>query len=193
MDTPIPKRPSGYRQGRCDAPLQVEAFVDLECPFSKKAWPTLLRLTQVYSHEQVSITVYPIVLADHRQSWDVTKAAVTLSQGNPSSFWEIATCLYNRQKEYFIEAFDQKTRDDLYEFLANFASEFDARLDQDNFIRLLKSQQAEQEAKIPIRYAISRGVWSAPTFFINGSQVSQLSSSSQLSDWREVIEPLMET
>jgi protein-disulfide isomerase len=73
MAIPIPKRPSGYRRGQCDAPVQVEAFLDVECPFSKKAWLTLLSVAKNYGDDQVGITVYPVVLADHRQSWDVTK------------------------------------------------------------------------------------------------------------------------
>jgi hypothetical protein len=47
----------------------------------------------------------------------------------------------------------------------------------------LDSEEVEQAAKIPLRLAAMRGVWSTPTFFINGAEVPQLSSSSTLEDW----------
>jgi hypothetical protein len=46
MAPPIPKKPIGYRKGHCDALVQVEVFVDIEGPFSKKAWPTIIALSK---------------------------------------------------------------------------------------------------------------------------------------------------
>jgi hypothetical protein len=34
-------------------------------------------------------------------------------------------------------------------------------------------------------------VWSTPTFFINGAEVTQLGSSSTLEDWNKILEPLL--
>ncbi|NJL86918.1 MAG: hypothetical protein HC886_14655 [Leptolyngbyaceae cyanobacterium SM1_1_3] len=43
MSIPIPPRPNGYRIGLGNALIQTEVFVDIECPFSKRAWETLQR------------------------------------------------------------------------------------------------------------------------------------------------------
>ncbi|WP_196358096.1 thioredoxin domain-containing protein [Nodosilinea nodulosa] len=80
---PIPSRPSGFRLGSGDAPVQIEVFVDLECPFSKKAWPTVLAIANHYEGNGVGITAHPIVLCDHRQSWDLTKAVVAIAADDP--------------------------------------------------------------------------------------------------------------
>jgi protein-disulfide isomerase len=191
MAIPIPKRPSGYRRGTCEAAIQIDAFVDIECPFSKKAWPTLLAVNDQYNRDQISIVVHPIVLADHRQSWDVTKAAIVLSKGDPERFWEAFTYLYSHQKDFFIEAFDPKTRIELYSLLADYAKDFGDYSDTGAFIEQIKLKETEQQAKVSIRYAIRLGIWSAPTFLINGSQASELSSSSSLSDWRKIVDPLL--
>jgi len=191
MSIPIPARPSGYRQGQCDAPLQVEVFVDVECPFSKKAWSTLLSVVNHYQPDQVSVTVHPIVLANHRQSWDVTKAVVVMAADNAAKFWDALTYCFERQEKYAHTAFDQQTRKDLYALLAHFAADFSQEADKTAFIQRLKSDRIEKQTKIPVRYAISRGVWSTPTFLINGSQVDQLSSSSSLTDWQDVLDPLL--
>jgi hypothetical protein len=42
MPIPVPPVPPGYRLGSGDAPMQVEAFLDVECPFSKNgSWVSL--------------------------------------------------------------------------------------------------------------------------------------------------------
>ena len=53
MPIPIPQRPSGYRLGNSSAPIQIEMFFDLECPFSKKGWQTILKVVEAYSPEQI--------------------------------------------------------------------------------------------------------------------------------------------
>jgi hypothetical protein len=81
---------------------------------------------------------------------------------------------------------------DLYALLARFASEYARESDAEAFFERLDSEEVEQAAKIPLRLAATRGVWSTPTFFINGAEVPQLSSSSTLEDWKAVLEPLFQ-
>lgn len=191
MTLPIPKRPVGYRKGHSDALVQIEVFVDIECPFSKKAWPTVTALSKNYQTEQVAITVYPVVLADHRQSWDVTKAAVLVAKDNPATFWDMFTYLYDRQNLFSRDVFEQQTYLDLLNLLAEFVADFTGQQNQATWVELLQDEAIAQEAKAPIRFSIIRGVWSAPTFFINGSEVDSLSSSSTLDNWDDVIQPLL--
>jgi len=191
MTIPIPTRPSGYQRGQCDASAQVEVFLDIECPFSKKAWSTLCAIADEYADSEVSFTLHPVVLANHRQSWDVTKAAVILAADDPARFWDVFNYLYERQAQYDEAALLQQTHGDLYNLLARFAAEYSDWKDSTEFIRQLTSDRVEQETKVPIRYAISRGVWSTPTFFVNGSEADQLSSSSSVADWKSVLDPLL--
>ena len=79
MPIPIPQRPSGYRLGSSDA-LQIEMFFDLECPFSKKGWQTILKVVEAYTLEQIYLILQPMTLGNHRQSWDATKAAISQLQ-----------------------------------------------------------------------------------------------------------------
>jgi len=191
MAIPIPTRPSGYQRGQSDALVQVEVFLDIECPFSKKAWSTLVAIADAYVDREVRFTLHPVVLANHRQSWDVTKAAVILAAGDPVRFWDVFNYLYERQDQYAEAALLQQTHVDLYNLLARFAAEYSDWKDGKEFIQQLTSDRVEQETKVPIRHAISRGVWSTPTFFVNGSEASQLSSSSSFADWKSVLDPLL--
>jgi protein-disulfide isomerase len=190
MAIPIPRRPSGYSRGKVDAPIQIEAFIDLQCPYSKKAWPTLLAVATQYGQERVRLTIQPIVLAEHHQSWAVTKAAGAVAAGHASRFLDFTEYLYAHQEEYTNTQFRDRTQRDLYALLARFAAEYAEDTDTEAFLERLDSEEVEQAAKIPLRLAATRGVWSTLTFFINGAEVPQLSSSSTLEDWQAVLEPL---
>lgn len=193
MPIPIPTRPCGYRLGSGNAPVQVEAFVDIECPFSKKAWPTLLDVVNNYGDTQVSVTLYPTFLSDHRQSWDVTKAAIIMADDDPVEFWRSFSYLYQHQSEFANEAFDDKTRQDLYQLLADYATDFMENCDRNRFLQQISSDTDEiaSRAKEPFRYAIQRGIWSTPTFLINGAESTQLSSASTIADWQHQIDHLL--
>jgi hypothetical protein len=150
MAMPIPKRPSGYSSGKADAPIQIEAFIDLQCPYSKKAWPTLLAIAAKYGQERVRLTIQPIVLAEHHQSWDVTKAAVAVAAGDASRFLDFAGYLYAHQEEYTNAQFRDRTQKDLYALLARFAADYAGEIDTEAFFQRVESEEVEQAAKIPL-------------------------------------------
>jgi len=191
MAPPIPTQPVGYQQGSCNAPVQVEVFVDIECPYSKKAWSTVTALPRTFGEDQISVTVYPVVLANHRQSWDVTRAAVLLADEDATRFWDVFSDLYDRQREFSHQAFEQKTHQDLLNWLAEFAADETDQTNKGQWIEQLQDEAIAQQAKAPIRFGILRGVWSTPTFFVNGSEATSLSSSSTLEDWKETLQPLL--
>ena len=63
--------------------------------------------------------------------------------------------------------------------------------DKGQFIELLNSKEIYSKARIPARFATLRGVWSTPTYFINGAEASELSSQSSLQQWQEAIDDLL--
>jgi protein-disulfide isomerase len=197
MPIPVPPTLPGYRLGSGDAPVQIEAFIDVECPFSKKAWPTLQKLIE-QDRDRIAITVNPMVLCDHRQSWDLTKAlvAVALAGRSPTianqaapKAWAFISHLYQHQQEFANEAFDTKTREDLFRLIERLMDKFDPNLPVAELTRAISDEGGEIAncAKASIRYAIGRSVWSTPTFFINGSEVPQLESSSTPNDWQDFL------
>ncbi|MGB3310254.1 MAG: thioredoxin domain-containing protein [Nodosilinea sp.] len=193
MSMPVPSRPSGFRLGSGNASVQVEVFIDLECPFSKKAWPTVLAVANHYEGDRVGITAHSIVLCDHRQSWDLTQAVVAIAADDPLRAWQVIGHLYQHQADYGLGAFDHKTRQDLRQLIEALAVKFDPALENSNLAQQISDKEGAvaSRAKASVRYAINRGVWSTPTVFINGSPVSELESSSTLSDWQAVIDPIL--
>ena len=191
MPIPIPKRPSGYVTGAASALLQIEAFIDIQCPYSAKAWPTLLAVSDHYGPEKVQLRVQLLSMANHRQSWDVTKAIFAVAGADSKLFFPLATFLYERQEQFFNGVFKQRTQLDLYDLIVRLLAEYGYQTDRTEFIKRIESDDVYAAAKVPSRIAFSRGVWSTPTFFINGAEATQLSSSSALEDWNKILEPLL--
>lgn len=191
MSIPIPKRPSGYRLGSSNAPIQIEMFFDIECPFSRKGWQTILEVFKTYDVETLYLILQPMTLSNHRQSWDGTKAAMVVAQDDAEKFVNFVSYLFDHQSEFHEKAFKDKTQTDWHNLLADYAIDSNLWEKREEFIHLLNSDEIYSQARIPARFATIRGVWSTPTFFINGAQTTELSSQSTLQDWQNKINFLL--
>ena len=150
-----------------------------------------MQVMKVYAPEQVRWIFQPMTLGNHRQSWDATKAAIALANGNPQTFVKAASYIFSRQKEFANEAWKDKTQTEFHQLLAEYAANAIEETDKETFLTQLNSEAVYAEARIPARFATMRSVWSTPTFFINGAEATHLSSGSSLSDWKSVIDPLL--
>lgn len=191
MPIPIPQRPSGYRLGNADAPIVIETFFDIECPFSKKGWQTILQVAEAYSGDLIYLIFYPMTLSNHRQSWDATKAAIAVADNDTNKFIDFVSYLFERQSEFANEASKDKTQTDWHNMLADYAVA--KGLDRDKFLELLESKEIYNQARIPARFATIRGVWSTPTFYINGAEATDFSSQSSLQQWQDTIDSLLKS
>ncbi|MEO0924977.1 MAG: thioredoxin domain-containing protein [Cyanobacteria bacterium J06629_2] len=191
MPIPIPSRPSGYRLGQSDAPVQIEMFFDLECPFSKKGWQNIMQVVSAYSPDQISLVLQPMTLGNHRQSWDATKAAIAVAGDDADKFVSFVNFILDRQTEFANEASKDTTQTEWQQTLADYALDSTEMSDKAEFLQLLNSKEVYAKARIPARFATIRGVWSTPTFFINGAEASNLSSKSSLADWQLQIDSLL--
>ena len=191
MPIPIPQRPSGYRLGNADAPIVIEMFFDIECPFSQKGWQTILQVAKAYSPDTLYLILYPMTLGNHRQSWDATKAAIAVADDYPNKFIDFVSYIFERQSEFANEASKDKTQTEWHHLLADYAIDATKWDDKDKFIELLNSKEIYAKARIPARFATIRGVWSTPTFYINGAEATDLSSQSSLQQWQDTIDSLL--
>ncbi|MEL6930917.1 MAG: thioredoxin domain-containing protein [Cyanobacteria bacterium J06600_6] len=191
MSIPIPARPSGYRLGKPGALIQIEMFFDLECPFSKKAWQTLMSVRSAYSSEEIYLILQPMTLSNHRQSWDATKAAIAVADNDAEKFISFVSYLFDRQEEFANEASKDRTQTQWQSLLADYALDATDWTDKEKFMELLNSKDIYSQARIPARFAAMKSVWSTPTYFVNGAEATNLSSQSTLQDWRSLIDSLM--
>ena len=108
-------------------------------------------------------------------------------------FIKLTTFMYQRQEQFFNGPFKQRSQVDLYDLIVRLLAEFGYQTDPTEFIKRLENDEVFAAAKVPSRVAFSRGVWSTPTFFINGAEVTQLSSLSTFEQWNEILGPLLKS
>ena len=190
MTIPLARRRSGRFIGSPAAPVYVDLFLDTQCPYSAKAWPTVRQVAAHYGAAKVCFAVNMMVLSNHRQSWDVTLGLFGLAGDDDDRFMKLLDFLYARQERYFNGAFADRTHNDLKALIADLGHEFD-KTPRERVAELLADNAVYAAAKQPGRYAALRGVWGTPTIFINDSERGDLGSASTLDNWRAVIDPLL--
>lgn len=190
MPIPIPKRPSGFTLGAAAADVTINAFVDIQCPHSKAAWPTLLDVLEHYHGKSVSVTVHLMTLSNHRQAWDMSLGLFAVAEGNAKRFFDFASFLFERQQQFDNAQFKHKTHEDLRLLVADFAYEH-CGLDKQKLLARIDQHDIYIEARTPIRYAATRAVWATPTLFINNADDVPVNHQSTLDDWIAVIDPIL--
>ncbi len=190
MTIPVPRRPSGVLLGDPAAQITIDAFVDIQCPHSRMAWPTLLELMTHYGDQPVSLKTHLITLSNHRQAWDMSLGLFALADDDPQKFYDFATFIYERQEQFYNAPFLHKTHDDLRQLVADFAEEH-AAVDRAAFLKRMSDEDIYIDARTPIRYAATRAVWATPTLFVNNAGKISVDHTSTLSEWRQLIDPLL--
>lgn len=192
MTTPIPLRPSGILLGDKAAVITIDAFVDIQCPHSRKIWPTLLDVIRSYEGSSVSLRVHLITLSNHRQAWDMSLGLFAFADGDAEKFYDFATVLYEKQDQFYNAEFTHKTHDDLRQLIADHAVDH-FNIDRSKFLERIADNDIYTLARTPIRYAATKSVWATPTVFINNGGDVPVDHSSTLAAWQKVIDPLLGT
>lgn len=190
MAIPLSKSPSGRFFGNRAANVQVDIFLDVQCPYSAKSWPVIKELMDHYGSDKIGLSIHLMTLSNHRQSWDATLALTGLAGDDDAQYYAFLGFLYSQQERFFNGAFADKSHNDLHALLGTLGEEFNGTPPA-KMAELLADNGVYYAAKEPGRYAALRGVWSTPTIFINDSEQFGLGSSSTLDDWRAVVDPLL--
>ena len=159
--------------GRDDALITVVAWVDYQCPFSKKVQATL---DQVQSHygKKVRIVAKHNPLSFHQQA--MAAALAVEAAGEQGKFWQ----MHDRVFE------DQRSLDDAkFRKLAR-----KLQLDLDEFDKDRRSQALKDKVKGQQAQAVKLGASGTPAFFVNGRF---LSGAQPFENFKELIDAEMGT
>lgn len=190
MPIPIPNRASGFTLGDPSASAKIDIFFDIQCPHSKRAWPTIVELLKYYQSKPVSVTAHLITLSNHRQAWDMSLALFSVAGGDAQRFFDFANFLFERQDQFYNSEFLNKTHADLRTLAAEFAMEH-AGLNQEEFLERMDAHETYIDARTPIRFAATRSVWATPTLFINNADDVPVSFDSDIQDWISLVDSLL--
>ena len=138
-----------------DAPVVIVEFSDFQCPYCKRANPTVARILEEYP-DQVRRVFKHFPLSFHRQAMNAHRAA--LAAGEQGRFWEMHAMIFDSGKGLAPETMKEHAAAlglDVERFEADFGSErFEERIQAD----MAEGRQA--------------GVRGTPAFFINGRLIS---------------------
>jgi protein-disulfide isomerase len=148
-----------YR-GSPDAPVLIEEFSDFQCPycsrFTQQTLPALLE-NQIKGGE-VSLVYYDFPLENiHPQAFAAANAARCAGEQGAENFWQMHDKLYDNASIWAVSNPDP--------VFVSFVQELG--LDEASFESCQNELRYSEEIKADIDHAISRGVRSTPSFFLN--------------------------
>ncbi|KAK6189905.1 hypothetical protein SNE40_001875 [Patella caerulea] len=188
---PIPTREVGYvyKNGSDSAPVHLDAFLDLICPYSKQALPTLMQVAEMYGPKQLQLTVHLFPLPYHRNSFYATKGAhaiSSLTQGNLTFDW--INLVYKNMPALVNSATHQFSEDQMKTKFSNLASKLG--LYPELFIPLLDDPHIEEDTRVAWKYACTRGVAGTPTFMVNDVLVGG-SPAWTAAQWKQLLDAVL--
>ena len=142
-------------QGPVDAPVVIVEFSDYQCPYCQ-IWhqDVLPKLLDEYSG-QIQFIYRDFPLSGHPEAQPAAEAANCA--GDQDSYWQFQDAIFSNLYGYGATAYTQ------------YAQDLD--LDMESFSSCVDKRKHQAEVLEDYSDAISLGVQSTPTFFINGTQL----------------------
>ena len=139
--------------------VTIVIFSDFQCPFCKRAVPTLEEVEKTYGND-VRLVFRHLPLPFHKQAEPAARAAWAAQQ--QGKFWEMHDLLFESQSE-----FRSPPDAEYWLSLANKIGLNVARFERD-----FDSPEAKKAVKEDAEYASKVGARGTPNFFINGIKVT---------------------
>jgi protein-disulfide isomerase len=137
--------------GPADAPITIVEFSDFQCPYCKLSVPLIKEILAKYSGKvRVVYRDYPGPNHPHAQQ----AAEAAQCAGDQGKFWEYHDSLFDHQEPGTGWNFVELAKE--------------IGLNQDAFATCLNTERYREEVAKDLHDALTLGVTSTPTFFING-------------------------
>jgi protein-disulfide isomerase len=142
------------RGGGKDAPIQIIAFSDYECPYCRDAEDTLKQVLEKYG-DKIRYVLRDYPLPFHAFARDAARAA--RCAGEQDKFWDYSDGLWGA------EGLDKEQLADLADAL---------KLDRDKFDACLDSDKYDTSVDEDLAAGTELGVSGTPAFFVNGRMLT---------------------
>jgi len=188
---PLPRRPLGfvYKGGEPSAPIHLTAFVDLLCPDSKQAWPTVKKVADMYGSEVVQFTLQLFPLPYHTNAFMAAQSVYAVEAYNSSLVISWMDVIFENQEQLYNFQTMDKDRYDVINIISNLGGKLN--IDKSVIKNGLTNTEFDEHTRISWKYGCSRTVSGTPFFFLNGIFVSEASSTWTVDDWKKLIDPLL--
>lgn len=142
-----------------NAKVTIVEFADFQCPACARTQPVISQILEDYKGN-INFTYRHFPLPQHRYA--VLAARAAEAAGEEGKFWEMYKVLYERQTEW-------QDHGNAAEVFTVYATEL--QLNKLKFTERIKSEKYDDAIEQDKNDAITLGVNSTPTFFINGKKM----------------------
>ena len=147
-------------RGRADAPVTLVEFGDFQCPPCANLSDPINKLEREYG-SRLCVVFRHLPLANHKHAREAALASEAASLQN--RFWEMHDLLY-REQSVWSKAPDVRVLFSAYAGMLG--------LNIDRFRKDMESEQAKARVTSDEQQAITLGVRTTPTIFVNNHEVS---------------------
>jgi protein-disulfide isomerase len=145
----------GASRGDAKAPVVIVEFSDFQCPFCKRAEPTLKRVLDEYAGK-VRLVYREYPLSGHAEAPKASEAA--LCAGDQGKYWDMHAKLFEHQTELAVDKLKEYARA--------------ISLDGEKFDKCLDNGEKAKEVAMHLEAGQKVGVSGTPAFFVNGRPLS---------------------
>merc|ERR1711990_742520 len=189
---PIPNRPTGWvydpkGNGFVKDPIEVQVFIDLQCPNCLSAWPGLIQMADYYE-SKVKLSVVDFPLPYHRAAYKIAWGlqVVGNSKNSPKNgAFKFMDLMFSKQDE--IHAFATTANDSaLVEFLVSeLKKDSDFVSFADEFKKGMEDENMDWLARVDWKYGCSLGTSGTPMPYINRVYFDDGIAEYALADWKK--------
>jgi protein-disulfide isomerase len=181
----------------------IEAFLDLQCPDSKAAYPIITQLPSQYPSGSVFLEISLFPLPYHHNAFYAAQAAQVVfshfvrnasdeasAHDNWGKIFDFAEAYFAVQDSFTNVATRNLTADEALDKIASLV-ESSTGLDKEDALKGLQyGTKYDGYTRTQWKYGASRTVSGTPFFYVNGVYVSSDPSWS-VEDWKTLIDPLV--
>eukprot|EP01101_Sappina_pedata_P005871 TRINITY_DN2792_c0_g1_i1.p1 TRINITY_DN2792_c0_g1~~TRINITY_DN2792_c0_g1_i1.p1 ORF type:complete len:221 (-),score=52.32 TRINITY_DN2792_c0_g1_i1:55-717(-) len=179
--------------GNPGAPIMLEAFIDFQCPYSRKAWPTLMELFNHYGPQNMYFVTTVFPLPFHHNAFFASQAAIAVVNitQDSSMFWKYTDKLFIEQENWGDSPTESMTALQVIDMLGGYAVEC-CGVNKSAFNSQMGfTGPQNHQARIMWGKACTLGVYGTPIFRVNNIYVPAAGSAWNVSDWTQLLDPLL--
>ena len=185
--------------GSAAAPIRVELFLDLICPFSSKMWKAVHDgKVPGTTGDNVCFIINQVPQPWHGQGCFVHEAALAVKEADPALYPAYVTAVFNAYDagKFKDDTTWEMSRSAIYSDLLDIAAS--VGIDRAKVASLLamkpgggnSGNSVTQAMKWVVKYQRCRGVHVTPTVHVNGLEAGVVSSGWTSEQWLKFLEPL---
>ncbi|KAF8022661.1 hypothetical protein BT93_F0239 [Corymbia citriodora subsp. variegata] len=170
--------------------VEIEAFLDPLCPFSRDSWPPLKQAADYYG-PRVRLVVHLLPLPYHDHAYVASRALNIVNGLNASATFPLLELFFKEQARFYNAQTINLSKAAVVGYIANFAKQVVASPLKSAVVSGFKNRSTDLKTRVSFKYSALRGVFSTPTFFVNGFLLPDSASTADYDGWRSIIDPLI--